>query len=195
MDVVRWGKREGKQRYKCNQCGLLYTHTNKSVSKANRFNWFKLWVTGRQTINQLKKVSGYSERTLKRYFYEYLGKVPVLHIKPSEKVNLLIDGTYFSNNLCLILYRDNTVKYTQLYRLTDGEWYEEIREDLQNLLQMGLQIESITCDGHKSLLKAIKSNLPACDIAEMPGTYTAYVPRLAYNAPQKPCRQRAEGNS
>jgi transposase-like protein len=85
-----------------------------------------------------------------------LKNTPLIHIKPSEKVNLLIDGTYFSNNLCLILYRDNTVKYTQLYRLTDGEWYEEMKEDLENLKSLGLQIESITCDGHKSLLKAIK---------------------------------------
>jgi hypothetical protein len=54
----------------------------------------------------------------------YLRKAPLIHIKPSEKVNLLIDGSYFSNNLCLILYRDNTVKYIQLYRLTDGEWYK-----------------------------------------------------------------------
>jgi AraC-like DNA-binding protein len=137
-------------------CGLLYTHTNKSVSRSNRFSWFKLWVTGRQTIRQLQKASGYSERTLKRYFYGYLSEAPVFNVKPSEKVNLLIDATYFSNNLCLILYRDNTIKYTQLYRLTDGEWYEEIKEDLLNLLNLGVQIESITCDGQKALLKAIR---------------------------------------
>lgn len=43
-----------------------------------------------------------------------------------------------------------------MYRLTDGERYEEIKEDLENLLKLGVQIESITCDGHKSLLKAVK---------------------------------------
>jgi len=43
-----------------------------------------------------------------------------------------------------------------LYRLTDGEWYEELKEDLENLLKLGVPIESITCDGHKALLKAIK---------------------------------------
>lgn len=82
--------------------------------------------------------------------------MPAFTVRPSEKVNLLIDATYFSNNLCLVLYRDNTIKYTQLYRLTDGEWYEEIKEDLTNLLSMGVQIESITCDGHKALLKAVR---------------------------------------
>src|SRR6185312_9427918 len=59
-------------------------------------------------------------------------------------------------DLCLVLYRDNTVKFTQLYRLTDGEWYDELKEDLENLLKLGVQIESITCDGHKALLKAIR---------------------------------------
>jgi hypothetical protein len=79
-------------------------------------------------------------------------------VKPSESVNLLIDGTYFANNLCLIIYRDNNIKFTQLYRLTDGEWYTEIKEDLDNLLQLGINIESITCDGHRAILKAIKKS-------------------------------------
>lgn len=57
----------------------------------------------------------------------------------------------------MVLYRDDYILYTQLYRLTDGEWYEEIRDDIINLLALGLQIESITCDGHRSVLKAIRS--------------------------------------
>jgi hypothetical protein len=89
-------------------------------------------------------------------FSEYLSQNPVFSVKPSEKVNLLIDGTYFNADLCLVLYRDNTIKFTQLYRLTDGEWFEEMQEDLENLLKLGVVIESITCDGHKALLKAIR---------------------------------------
>ncbi len=60
----------------------------------------------------------------------------------------------------MIIYRDNTIKFTQLYRITDGEWFEEIVEDLSNLIQLGVNIESITCDGHRSLLKAIKYVCP-----------------------------------
>jgi len=56
----------------------------------------------------------------------------------------------------LVIYRDDAIKFTQLYRLTDGEWEEEIKEDLKNLLQLGVQIESITCDGHRAILNAIK---------------------------------------
>jgi len=60
----------------------------------------------------------------------------------------------------LIVYRDNHIKFTQLYGLSDGEHYSEIKEDLSNLILLGLQIESITCDGHRSLLKAIKNICP-----------------------------------
>jgi transposase-like protein len=69
---------------------------------------------------------------------------------------LLIDGTYFKGNLCLVVYRDDAIKFTQLYRLTDGEWEEEIKEDLKNLLSLGVQIESITCDGHRAILNAAR---------------------------------------
>lgn len=54
------------------------------------------------------------------------------------------------------MYRDQQIKYTQFYRLTDGEWYDEIREDLENILSMGVSIASITCDGHPSILKAVR---------------------------------------
>lgn len=59
-----------------------------------------------------------------------------------------------------MIYRDNDIKYTQLYRFSDGERYEEICEDLRNLALLGIQIESITCDGHKATLKAIKKIYP-----------------------------------
>jgi hypothetical protein len=157
LDVIKWGTQQGKQRYKCKNCGIFFTRSNQWVSSRNRFCWFKDWILGRQTIMQISQESNYSPRTLQSYFDKYLSIRPVLHIKPSEKVNLLIDGTYFANKLCLVLYRDNCIKYTQLYRITDGEWYEEVKEDLTNLLSLGLQIESITCDGHKSVLKAIRS--------------------------------------
>lgn len=118
------------------------------------------WIIGKQTFSQISKTSGYSERSLKRYFYDYLSHYPTWKITPSEKVNLLIDGTYFPNKLCLILYRDNNLKHTQIYRLSDGEWFKEISEDLQNLMSLGIQIESVTCDGLANIIKAVKLTSP-----------------------------------
>ncbi len=47
-----------------------------------------------------------------------------------------------------------------MFRFSDAERSEEIKEDLINLLKLGLQIASITCDGHKATLKAIKKIMP-----------------------------------
>ena len=151
MDVIGWGIRNGKQRFQCKSCRIYFTRNNKGVTKSNRFVWFRKWILQKQTLQIISKDSGYSVRTLKRYFHEYLSVPPKLSVYPSEKINLIVDGTYFSNNLCLIVYRDNTIKFTQLY----GEWYEEIKEDLENLLALNVKIESITCDGHRAILKAI----------------------------------------
>lgn len=110
----------------------------------------------KHTLQQLARESSYSKRTLQNIFSHFLEKPPVFQIPQKENVHLLIDGTYFSKSICLVVYRNNDIKITQLYRLTDGEVYEEIREDLENLTSLGINIVSITCDGHPSILKAIR---------------------------------------
>lgn len=57
-------------------------------------------------------------------------------------------------------YQDDFDGYTQLIRFTDAEHYQEVKEDLDNLIRLGVQLESITTDGHKSLLKAIEKSVP-----------------------------------
>lgn len=113
----------------------------------------------RQTFKVLCRDSGLSKDTLQRIFYEYLSRSPPVKIIRRKGVNLRMDATYFKR-FCLVCYQDNEDGYTQLIRFSSGEHYEEIREDLDNLLRLGIQLESITTDGHKSILKAIKKSLP-----------------------------------
>lgn len=60
----------------------------------------------------------------------------------------------------MVCYQDDFLSYTRLFRFSDAERYEEIKEDLTNLLRLGLQIDSITTDGRKAMLKAIKKVVP-----------------------------------
>jgi len=159
-ELTKNGRKHDRQRYKCLSCGRYFTHRRPDITALNRQVWFREWVEDGHTIEQIARRSGYGERTLKRYFYGYLDDYPTWHIRPSEKVNLLIDGTYFANKICLVLYQDNGVKATQLYRLTDCEWREEIAEDLRNLVSLGIRIESVTCDGARSILKAVRECAP-----------------------------------
>jgi len=118
----------------------------------------------RLTYRYLSKDSRHSTSTLKRLFKYHLSNPPAFQIKQRTQGHLVVDGTYFSNDLCLILYQDFDVKYTQLYRFSRGEYYEETKEDLENLKQLGVDVESITCDGHRSTLKAIKKVYPQITI-------------------------------
>ena len=73
---------------------------------------------------------------------------------------MLIDGSYFPNGLCLVLYYDHDIGCVQLYRHTDEERFTEIDEDLMNIKKLGVEVYSVTCDGHKFILKAIKKTYP-----------------------------------
>ena len=86
--------------------------------------------------------------TLQRTFYLLLNPSPTLKIIKRDKVHLRVDATYFES-FCLVCYQDHEDGYIQLIRFTDGEHYQEIKEDLDNLIRLGIKIESITTDGLK----------------------------------------------
>ena len=142
---------------------MLFTNNRPEQRLKNRFVWFKKWILERQTYKTLTRDSGYSKDTLQRTFYAILKQAPVIKIIKRNDVNLRMDATYFKK-FCLVCYQDDFDGYTQLIRFTDKEDYLEIKEDLENLVKLGIQIESITTDGHKSVLKAIKNALPEAKV-------------------------------
>jgi hypothetical protein len=154
-----WGKRSGRQRFKCKNCGILFTRNAPDKRLQNRFIWFKKWILERQTYSTISRDSGLSIRTLQRLFYSHLDGSPEVKIIKRNCVHLRMDATYF-RQFCVLCYQDDEDGYTQLIRVTDGEHFSEIKEDLDNLIKLGVQIESITTDGHRSALKAIKKSLP-----------------------------------
>jgi hypothetical protein len=159
LEVIKWGKQTGKQRFKCKNCYVLFTRNDPEQRLKNYFIWFKKWIIERQTYQTLSRDSRLSISTLKRIFYAFLEQYPQVKIIKRSNVHLRMDATYFAQ-FCLLCYQDHQDGYTQLIRFTDGEHYQEIKEDLANLIKLGVHIESITTDGHKSILKAIKKSLP-----------------------------------
>ena len=87
---------------------------------------------------QIYRDSGISQSALQNLFKDYLQSAPKVEIKSKSNVHLLIDGTYFSNGLCSILYYDHDIRYVQLYRHTDKEKLREIKKDLVNLKKLGV---------------------------------------------------------
>jgi len=57
LDVIKWGKQLGKQRFKCKNCGILFTRDASETKYQNRFVWFKKWILERQTLVTLSRDS------------------------------------------------------------------------------------------------------------------------------------------
>lgn len=141
----------------------MFTRNDAAQRMENRFVWFRKWILERQTYQTLQRDSGLSKDTLQKVFYHFLNKAPLTPIIHHDNIYLRVDATYFKR-FCVVCYQDDTISYTQLFRFSDGERYTEIKEDLFNLLSLGLEIASITCDGHKATLKAVKKVMPAVTI-------------------------------
>ena len=158
--VEIWGWQNSKQRYRCADCYHNFIVRNDAVKKANQFIWFYKWVMERQVYQHLVRDSGMSQSSLQRLFKFYLKSPPKNTVESKGHVHLLIDGTYFENGLCLILYYDYDIQYVQLFRETNQEKFREIKEDLLNLKKLGTQVYSVTCDGHKAIMKAVIKIFP-----------------------------------
>ena len=81
------GKQQNKQRFKCKNCGILFTGNRPGQKTKNRLVWFKKWIIERQTFKTLSRDSGYSKDTLQGTFYVILGQVPTIKTIKREKVN------------------------------------------------------------------------------------------------------------
>ena len=93
LDSIKWGIRDGVQRYKCS-CGCLFSARRKEITASNRFVWFKKWVSGRMTIDEIADRSGYCTRQLHRWFDDYLDSSPTWAMNMSSPIYLLIDGIF-----------------------------------------------------------------------------------------------------
>ena len=66
---------------------FILLRKNKSVGLKNKEIWFKKWIVGKQTYEQISAESGYSVSTLQRYFNVMLSKAPLPRKMKFDEVN------------------------------------------------------------------------------------------------------------
>ncbi len=160
LNIIRWGSREGHQRYKCRDCGTSFIKHKEGVRQSNRLVWFRKWVLGKQTIEDIAQECGYSARQVHRWFDEYLDSSPSWTMNTSRPIYLLIDGTYYSDGHCLILYRAENLKRTIFYRFTTHEDDDEIASDLISIRDLGYDVIGIATDGGDNIIRAVQFVFP-----------------------------------
>lgn len=158
-NVIKWGIRNGRQRYKCQNCHKLFIWKNEGKSIDKQKIWFKKWVMGRRTIQEIAHEKKCSVNTIHRLFDNFLDNPPTPQIKPNDNCHLMIDGTYFGD-ICLLNYFDNDLKHLQYFEIVRNENYGDFKLGLELLNKVGINIKSITSDGDRALIMAINEVLP-----------------------------------
>ena len=119
--VIRWGRQNNKQRYFCKKCNKLFIWENIGASKNQKLKLFRKWIIERQTIKELSQRNGKSVDTLRIIFKKFLNYPPLPKPEPGNNCHLTIDGTYFKNNFCALVYYDSRIKKRQYFRVVDRE--------------------------------------------------------------------------
>ena len=112
------------------------------------------------TLKDIARQKKCSVSTVQRLFREYLDKPPTPQIRPNDNCHLIIDGTYHSD-FCLLNYFDADLKYLQYYEIVKKENYRDFELGLRLLKTAGPNIVSVTSDGEKELIMAIRETIPA----------------------------------
>jgi len=111
------------------------------------------------TLEEIAKQKKCSISTIQRLFKNYLNNPPTPQIKENNNCHLIIDGTYHSD-FCIINYFDSDLKHLQYFEIAKTENYRDFKLSLELLKSAGLNIASITSDGHRELILAVKEVLP-----------------------------------
>lgn len=164
--VKKYGKTSsGKQRYKCLSCGFCYTWQKPYIKHKQAQVWFKYWILEGLSKRQITNISPYSLATIKRLCRYWLNQAPpaipydFAHIK-----YLLLDGTYFKHEHCLLVFMDYLTGQVIGHKYTIRENYQTVYDLACELKQKGLNPVSITLDGHQSVIRALTSVWPEVKI-------------------------------
>ena len=112
------------------------------------------------SIRQLSNLSGHSVSKLERIKDDWLKQSPLRRKNLSPFKHLVLDGTYFHKDGCLMTLMDATTQMTlsNLYVPKEGFW--STLRWLSDLKKRGLDPLAITTDGERFTLKAIAAIWP-----------------------------------
>ena len=149
MSIItqKYGKIDGKQRYKCYACG-------KQFIERKILNTMSIWqdyTKGKQTYNQLALKYSCSKKTIQRRidFHQV-----IITKKEPRKVVILLDTTYWGRGFGVMLFKDVYTKENLLKYYVKSETNTLYIQGINELKLRGFEVLAIVCDGRRGLLKS-----------------------------------------
>ena len=145
--MSKYGYQKGNQRYKCASCLKVFI-VRDSIHPQDIWQEY---TEGKQTYAQLAKKYNCSIKSIQRKIDTV--KIELKTTFPSV-VNLLFDTTYFGRKFGVMVFKDSitsTILYTQFVK---SETIEQYLKGVEVIIQRGISIQSVICDGKKGIMQA-----------------------------------------
>jgi Transposase and inactivated derivatives len=185
--MQKWGKhRNGKQRYRCINCGISETKNRLDITQKYRFELFKEWILGDQHLDDLALKYNVTSRTLQNWFTNFW--VQEIEFK-NQSINglvVLVDALYLEKGCCLLIAKTKTkIIY---FDFVISENYITWKCFLE--IWSGDIPLAFVCDGKAGLLKAIREIFPLVIIQRCHFHVISYVRRqLTLNPKLQPSKE------
>lgn len=184
MHSKRFGYKAERQRYRCLDCGHVWSQVCKEA------DWlpsaYQAYSVGRRTLAELALQHGICVRTLRRRFDTYTPETP-FPPAVSQAVALTFDGTYFGRGCGLIIYR---AEGRNIYwQEVTSETLAMVEAGLLHLIEQGWHFSSVTIDGRKGVIALITRLLPSVPLQLCLFHQKAIVRRYLTTKPKTRCGQ------
>lgn len=146
--MVHNGLRDGKQRYKCKECGRRFT----GGIRRDKSQVITDYVDGKQTIIQLAAKYKVSERTIRRD----LESMRFVRKKAKYKeVTVQLDTTYWGRKFGLMVIKDALRNKVLWHKYVYNETINQYMEGISWLKSQGFKIYGAVIDGMRGLAQAL----------------------------------------
>ena len=146
--MVHNGFRDGKQRYKCKECGRRFT----GGIRRDKSQVITDYVDGKQTIIQLAAKYKVSERTIRRD----LESMRFVRKKAKYKeVTVQLDTTYWGRKFGLMVIKDALRNKVLWHKYVYNETINQYMEGISWLESQGFKIYGAVIDGMRGLAQAL----------------------------------------
>jgi transposase-like protein len=161
-NVKKFGKtKQSKQRFRCLNCLKTYIWHRRRQKASNEQIWFHWWVKEGLSLRQISRISKHGRKKLKRIKAEWLNQdTPALYKDYSKVKYLIFDGTYFTRKNTLLLFMNEADGKAISCCYVDSEDYENTYKMASELKRFGVRPKSVTLDGLKCVIAAVKDVWP-----------------------------------
>lgn len=149
MRTKKYGKRKGKQRYRCNDCAYIFENSRRYTNKINKRLWLE-YSHQKQTYQSLAEKYNTTPQAIQRY----LDSVEVVFPRHTPQPTIILMDTSYFGSFGVMVFRDYYRKQNVIWKYVAHEKLEDYAGGINELKVLGWEILGVVCDGKRGLFQA-----------------------------------------